>query len=157
MNATRLLGLTSELLESVGFRFDPWDRELYDGYVAAARKGLGEEGFGKAWAEGRAMSMEQAIEYVQGVDAPWPARREVRGAAKDEGTASEAGVLTRREREVAVLISQGKTNRLIGEELVVSERTVEGHVNNILTKLGFRSRAQISAWAVGKGLVKLRE
>jgi DNA-binding NarL/FixJ family response regulator len=63
--------------------------------------------------------------------------------------------LTRREREVATLIARGKSNREIAGDLVVSERTVEGHVNNILSKLGFRSRAQISAWAVEKGLVKL--
>ena len=63
--------------------------------------------------------------------------------------------LTQREREVANLITQGKSNREIADELVVTERTVEGHVNNILSKLGFHSRAQVAAWAVEKGLVGL--
>jgi DNA-binding CsgD family transcriptional regulator len=62
------------------------------------------------------------------------------------------GGLTAREREVAVLVAQGKTSRQIAELLVVSERTAEGHVNTILGKLGFTSRAQIAAWAVEKGL-----
>jgi DNA-binding CsgD family transcriptional regulator len=62
--------------------------------------------------------------------------------------------LTRREREVAVLIAQGKSNRAIAEALVIGERTVEGYVSNILNKLGFTSRAQIAAWVVEKGLTK---
>jgi predicted ATPase/DNA-binding NarL/FixJ family response regulator len=62
--------------------------------------------------------------------------------------------LTTREREVAALISQGKTSREIADLLVVSERTAEVHVSNILGKLGFTSRAQIAVWAVEKGLAK---
>jgi DNA-binding CsgD family transcriptional regulator/tetratricopeptide (TPR) repeat protein len=60
--------------------------------------------------------------------------------------------LTAREREVAALIAQGRSNREIGEQMVVSERTVEKHVENILAKLAFSSRAQIAAWAVEKAL-----
>ena len=60
--------------------------------------------------------------------------------------------LTTREREVAALVAQGRTNGEIAAHLVVSERTAESHVSNILGKLGFTSRAQIAAWAVEKGL-----
>ena len=67
-------------------------------------------------------------------------------------TKQEFGGLTPRERQVAALVAQGKSNREIAEELVLSERTVENHVGNILSKLGFGSRAQIAAWAVEKGL-----
>ena len=63
------------------------------------------------------------------------------------------GGLTTREREVAVLIAQGKFNREIADLLVVSERTIETHVSNTMFKLGFTSRRQIAAWAVEKGLV----
>ena len=66
-------------------------------------------------------------------------------------TASVGG-LTGREREVATLVATGKSNRAIADELVVSERTVESHVTNILGKLGFTSRAQIAAWVVEHGL-----
>jgi non-specific serine/threonine protein kinase len=62
--------------------------------------------------------------------------------------------LTPREREVAVLVAQGKTSKEIADLLVVSERTAEVHVSNILGKLGFTSRAQVAAWAVEKGLTK---
>ena len=62
--------------------------------------------------------------------------------------------LTPRELDVARLLSQGKSNREIAEKLVLSERTVENHVGNILAKLGFDSRAQIAVWAVEKGLAQ---
>ncbi len=62
------------------------------------------------------------------------------------------GGLTAREREIAILISQGKYNREIAEALVVSERTIETHVSNIMLKLNFTSRRQIAAWITEKGL-----
>jgi DNA-binding CsgD family transcriptional regulator len=60
--------------------------------------------------------------------------------------------LTRREREVALLVAQGRSNREIADQLFVGERTVETHVGNILGKLDFASRAQIAAWVVESGL-----
>jgi DNA-binding NarL/FixJ family response regulator len=59
-----------------------------------------------------------------------------------------AGALTAREREIALLIARGLSNRGIADELVISPATVARHVTNILTKLGFASRAQVAAWAV---------
>jgi len=53
--------------------------------------------------------------------------------------------LTRREREVASLVAQGMSNKEIAAQLVISQRTAEGHVEHILTKLGFTSRTQIVA------------
>jgi len=65
------------------------------------------------------------------------------------------GGLTEREREVVTLIAQSKSNREIADALVVSERTVETHVSNVLFKLGFTSRIQIAAWVIEKGLLTL--
>ncbi len=56
--------------------------------------------------------------------------------------------LTSRQNEVAALVTQGLTNREIAERLVIDERSAEGHVERIRSKLGFRSRAQIAAWWV---------
>jgi len=64
------------------------------------------------------------------------------------------GGLTTREREIATLIRDGKSNREIAEALFVSERTIEGHVGSILSRLGYSSRSQIAAWVVEKGLAK---
>ncbi len=71
----------------------------------------------------------------------------------DRAARQAFGGLTAREREVAALIAQGKINREIAGDLVVSERTVETHVANIMFKLGLQSRRQIRDWAVKKGLV----
>jgi len=77
-----------------------------------------------------------------------------RKLTKRQSEAEKFGGLTSREREVARFLAQGKSNREIAEGLVLSERTVESHVGNILTKLGFDSRAQIAVWAVEKRLVE---
>ncbi|MDQ1178614.1 LuxR C-terminal-related transcriptional regulator [Rhodococcus sp. SORGH_AS_0301] len=55
-------------------------------------------------------------------------------------------LLTSRELEVAELVAQGLSNRVIAEKLVVSRRTVDGHVERILNKLGVNSRTQVVAW-----------
>jgi pimeloyl-ACP methyl ester carboxylesterase len=62
-----------------------------------------------------------------------------------------AHVLTARQREVAALVSAGCTNREIAERLHINERSAEGHVERIRTRLGFRSRSQIAAWFVAQG------
>ena len=54
--------------------------------------------------------------------------------------------LSRRERDVAALVAEGLSNHEIGERLFISERTAEGHVEQILNKLGFGKRSQIAAW-----------
>jgi DNA-binding NarL/FixJ family response regulator len=63
-----------------------------------------------------------------------------------------ATALTPREREILVLVAQGKSNRDIAETLVISERTARTHVSNVLTKLGLASRTQAALWAVREGL-----
>jgi non-specific serine/threonine protein kinase len=64
----------------------------------------------------------------------------------------EGGVrLTKREREIAALVADGLTNREIAEQLVMSQRTAEGHVAKILGKLGLSSREQVTAWFAEHG------
>jgi DNA-binding CsgD family transcriptional regulator len=67
-------------------------------------------------------------------------------------TTSQTNALTRREREVIALIARGYSNSAIAAALVISEKTVETHVSNILGKLGCTSRAQAAAYAVAHGL-----
>jgi pimeloyl-ACP methyl ester carboxylesterase/DNA-binding CsgD family transcriptional regulator len=61
--------------------------------------------------------------------------------------------LTPHQTRVAALVAQGWSNRQIAEELVISERTVESHVERIRARLGFRSRAQVAAWYVSSNAV----
>jgi DNA-binding NarL/FixJ family response regulator len=62
--------------------------------------------------------------------------------------------LTPRELEVVKLIAEGYTSRAIGEELVISEKTVERHRSNILEKLGMRDRVELTRYAIRRGLVE---
>jgi DNA-binding NarL/FixJ family response regulator len=113
--------------------------------VAVARGKLSEREFAEAWAAGAAMSLEDALASAL-------APEEVAGGASPAGPRSAATPLTPREREVAVLIAQGMSNREIATRLVVAERTAEGHVQSILNKLGVSSRTQIAVWAVEHGM-----
>ena len=84
--------------------------------------------------------------YIGDVDA---LVREVRSfLGLPSGRKSAVPGLTTRQGEVAELVSQGLTNREIAERLGIDERSAEGHVERIRTRLGVRSRAQISAWWV---------
>jgi DNA-binding CsgD family transcriptional regulator len=67
--------------------------------------------------------------------------------------ASAAGGLTVRELQVLRLVAAGQTNRSIAAELFLSERTVDRHVSNILTKLGVSSRAAATAHATRHQLI----
>ncbi|MDT3445340.1 AAA family ATPase [Pseudofrankia sp. BMG5.37] len=72
------------------------------------------------------------------------------GSGRGKGLAA-GSPLTPREREIAVLVSQGLTSRQIAAATHISERTAENHVQHILGKLGFTSRSQIAAWVAGQG------
>ena len=87
------------------------------------------------------MVLEAAIDYALSPETAPPKAR-------------AAGSLTAREEEVAALVAAGLSNREMAARLVVTERTAETHVQNILNKLGFSSRAQVAAWAVEQGLTK---
>ena len=65
--------------------------------------------------------------------------------------ASAPGGLTRREREIAGLLAEGLSNKEIAARLVISQRTVETHVDHILGKLGMTSRAQVASWVAAQG------
>lgn len=147
--ASRLLGAADALREMLGYHPLAAEFADHDACVVAAQTHLGESAFGAAWAEGRAMTPEQAIEVALAPDA---GRVTGGTAAAIPRAGADADPLTPREREVAVLIADGKTNREIAALLVIAERTADTHVQHILNKLGVRSRAQIAAWAVDHGL-----
>jgi non-specific serine/threonine protein kinase len=78
------------------------------------------------------------------------------GTAASPRSTAPGTPLTARQREVAALVAAGLTNREIAARLVITERTAENHVGHILTRLGFRARAQIGAWAAEEGLASAR-
>jgi len=111
-----------------------------DRYLEAARGALTAEQFEEAQREGRAQTLEGAIEHALALP--------LVPAEAGPGPQAETGGLTGREREIAALIGRGRANGEIAAELVLSKRTVEKHVANILSKLQLTSRAQIVRWAM---------
>ena len=90
----------------------------------------------------------QAAGEARRLNMPGPAGRAERLARELEQAIGAANPLTRREREIAGLISDGLTNRAIADRLVLSERTVEGHVRSTLAKLQLTNRTELAAWAL---------
>jgi non-specific serine/threonine protein kinase len=114
----------------------------YTLFIGVARSRMSDEEFEAEQARGRAMSMEQAVEYALQLPLSLPAQ----AAATLSHELSHD--LSEREREVAALIARGMSNGEIAEHLVLSKRTVEKHVANILSTLGLANRAQIVRWAI---------
>ncbi|BAH52108.1 protein kinase domain-containing protein [Rhodococcus opacus] len=104
----------------------------------SAYQALGKSSVESARREGRRLGFHAAIAYALGERLP-------------DATGDSLVKLTKRERQVAELIAEGLTNRAIAARLVISPRTAQGHVEHVLTKLGFTSRAQIAAWIVEQG------
>ena len=69
---------------------------------------------------------------------------------------ADAGLLGKREAEIAQLVAEGLSNKQIGARLFISRHTVDSHVRNILNKLGINSRTQIAAWLVSSGVERSR-
>jgi DNA-binding NarL/FixJ family response regulator len=69
---------------------------------------------------------------------------------------SGLGALTAREREILTLVAEGRSNKEIAAELVISERTARTHVSNLLGKLNLSSRTQAALVAIREGLVQPR-
>ncbi|CAI7976487.1 MULTISPECIES: LuxR C-terminal-related transcriptional regulator [unclassified Parafrankia] len=125
---------------------------------ADSRRVLGHHAFDAIWTRGTELSLEGACACGLGdveitpsatatVDADGQPAPVIGVAAGDRLAA--AG-LTRRERQVAGLVAQGLTNKEIAARLVISLRTVETHVQQVLTKLGFHSRGKVASWLAGQ-------
>jgi DNA-binding NarL/FixJ family response regulator len=143
--AARLWGVSEAIREVAGIQLPPLASSVmrYESRLTRARDQLGEAAFEEAWAEGKAMTSQETVEYALSKEETDPHTT----AEPEEPPAGEStGELTHREQEVAVLVARSLTNRQIAVELGISERTVATHVRNMLKKLGLHSRTQIAAW-----------
>jgi predicted ATPase/DNA-binding CsgD family transcriptional regulator len=154
--AARLWGAAETQMARGASFFDANDRRLYKRTVATARAALGERAFEAARTEGRKMPLNQAMDYGL-AESTRPSRSTAAPSGllfPSRAAKRDFGGLTARERQVASLIAQGKSNRAIARELVVGVKTVEAHITRILDKLDFSSRAEIAGWAISKGLAE---
>lgn len=140
--AAMLLGASAKLSGDFGTQSGTFPdlENAYDECETAARAALGDKGFEAARRQGSDLDFQEAMAFALG-ERTKPAER----------VATAGQVLTAREREVAELIAEGLTNKAIAARLVISQRTAQGHVENILSKLGFTSRTQVAAWVADQG------
>ena len=143
-DAAKIFGHAESLRAPIGSVIDPADQPEYDRIISGLQSALGMDALAALWTEGKVMQLEEIIECALS-----------ESESKTDSTRSEKekfGGLTAREREAALLIAQGKSNREIAEAMTVGVKTVETYITRILNKLGFDSRVQIATWAVEKGL-----
>ena len=136
--AAQLMGASRAVWRSSGAHVDqttPYS-QFDDLSQQRVRAALGDAAFGQAFEQGAAYSFEQAVSLALGKETE-------RGGVVSSG---RAGGLTRRELEIAELLSEGLSNKEIAARLVIGQRTAETHVEHILGKLGFTSRAQVARW-----------
>ena len=140
-----LLGAAETFRETINML--PLGGNMYDENheknLATVKKNLSEKVFTQAWVEGSSMSIEQLVAFVS---------NEPDSSSIDKILKEKFGGLTAREREAAVLISQGISNYEIAETMTIGIKTVETYVTRILKKLGFESRVQIATWAIENDL-----
>jgi len=138
--AAILLGAAARLSKAMGTppAVFPELSAQHERYLARVRAALGEARFAAAFGRGERMPVEEGVAHALG-----QSRRPSASGASPERTAKP---LTRRERQVAELLAQGLSNRDISAALAISPRTVEGHVDHVLSKLGLSNRAAVADW-----------
>ncbi len=141
--AARLQGAADAVWRSIPARLPEPLRTWRESWSGSAVRALGERHWSALHREGAELDRAAAVALALDERAPAPARAAETAAAR----------LTPRQREVAALIARGLTDREIADRLVISPRTAESHVEQILTRLGFRSRAEIAAWTAQRATV----
>ena len=136
--AAVLLGVRQRIREDHGVRPAPFrSTGRYAATEAKIIEAIGEDEFRTAHDEGFAMPLADAVQLALG--------RETFARRKATGDRFPV-VLSKREGQVAALVARGFSNKEIAEELVISQRTAEGHVAKVMDKLGAHSRDQVAAW-----------
>ena len=154
--AVRLISTARAIRERITEPSSPSRRAALDRLLEAARRELG-AAYEAAWLSGQTATPAGSVaEAVSDLDAiPADHRARAIAAVNARTVAPEAGstpppapvTLTERERDVAALVARGYTNRQISDALVVSKRTTEWHIKNLLRKSGLTGRAQLIVWA----------
>ncbi len=131
--AARLLGTAELQREVTGYaRWAPGRDELAP-VIVDVQRALGQEQFGQAWSEGRAVELGEAVAYAR------------RGRAKHSGAVAGWDSLTPTERRVVDLVAKHLTNAEIAQQLFISTATVKSHLTRVFPKLGVPGRRELAA------------
>jgi len=150
--AVQVAAAATALRETAGL--PPLAGARTEGYLAPARRLLGDAAVARLWASGRAMTSEAAVALA--LDLPTPAAAwdgespALTVAGSYQVASAPPSSLTPREHQIATLVASGRSNKAIAGELSISPTTAARHVANIMAKLGFNSRTQIAAWIAEK-------
>jgi predicted ATPase/DNA-binding CsgD family transcriptional regulator len=131
-----LLAAADTLWRSVGAVLSADLTQFHLDCEARVRRALGERGFTAATGTGAGWTLNDLVQYALGNRLP----------TTTTTVTTSTSALTKREQQIAELVSTGLSNREIAARMVISQRTAEGHVEHILVKLGLTSRTQIAAW-----------
>jgi DNA-binding CsgD family transcriptional regulator len=127
-------------LPEIGLARWPADQAGYDTDVARARGALNEHAFDAAWAEGEALTVDEAVAYVS----------RARGERKRPSSGWTS--LTPTELEVVKLVDKGLTNPEVGERLFIGRGTVKTHLAHVFAKLGIATRSELAVEATRRAL-----
>jgi DNA-binding CsgD family transcriptional regulator len=144
--AVKIFASAASLRSPIDSVIDPVDQPEYEHILSGLCSRLAQKTFTACWEEGEAMGLKDMIVYALSEPVVLNEKTSISDQAKFQG-------LSKRERETASLIAQGKSNREIAQVMTIGEKTVETYVTRILHKLGFDSRVQIATWAVEKDLI----
>jgi non-specific serine/threonine protein kinase len=133
--AAELLSAAETAVATLGARLAPADAADFEQDLSSGHASVDGSTWTAAHQRGSAMTLVEALSLAQ-------------PPSDSEVATFRAGVLSRREMEVAELIAKGLSNREIARALVISDKTAANHVEHIMTKLYFRSRAQVAVWIV---------
>jgi non-specific serine/threonine protein kinase len=141
--AARLSGAAEAVWRSIPAELPAPMGARRDDCTTAARRALGDRRWAALHRAGAALDRTGAVALAL----------DEQPAAAAPATAAEPGPLTARQLQVAALVAEGLTDRQIAARLVISPRTAESHVEQILARLGVRSRAEIAAWTAARTAV----
>jgi ATP/maltotriose-dependent transcriptional regulator MalT len=147
--AAQLIGAADAELERTGMAFDRFEQVGRDEAEAGARAVLGEEAFISASTAGRRLTREA---WITAADEIASALETGESADEDQGDWKVAG-LTRRERDILLLVADGRSDREVAEALFITQGTVRTHLTNIFGKLAVGSRTAAVAAARRLGIL----
>ncbi len=149
--AITMLSVAEVLRATTYTTLSPVDRAFKERVLATIRAEMSERDFTATWDEGRSLTPEQALAFQEPLTLPIAQSPLVHAISAPP--LSDANELTAREMEVLRLVAQGLADKEVAGRLMISPRTVQGHVRSIYNKLNINSRSSATRYAIDHKLV----